>query len=172
MQVVEGFNFRLAYSDNSGNQTFEYTVWDRPWLKSREVTQVKNKIDTSRQAQQPNVPIVGAFANQDINNLPDDTKEIDSFLRGKFPELQNYKLTKAEMQVVEGANFRLAYSDNSGNQTFEYTVWDRPWLKSREVTQVKKVSSSTNSKGEKVVTTKTISQDQGQFKDALKKLFA
>ena len=129
------------------------------------------RINKSRHAQQPNAPIVGAYENQDINNLPNETKDIDSFLRGKFPELQNYKLAKAQVQVVEGANFRCTYSDNSGNQTFEYTVWNRPWLNSREVTEVKKVSSSTNGNGEKVVTTKTISQDQGQFKDALKKLF-
>lgn len=61
---------------------------------------VSIRINSSKHTQQPVGPIVGAYSTQDVNNLADDFKEIDTFLRGKFPQLQSYNLTKAETQVV------------------------------------------------------------------------
>lgn len=42
-QIVEGFNYKLviAAKDGSARNKYEAVVWDRPWLKSRQLTSFK-----------------------------------------------------------------------------------------------------------------------------------
>jgi len=56
--------------------------------------------------------MTGAYGDQDVDNLGDDLKEIDSYLTSQFPDLKDAELTQAETQVVEGVNYRYTYSLN------------------------------------------------------------
>lgn len=87
------------------------------------------KIDNHRQ--ENTSPIVGAYGVRDVNNLSDSMKEIDNFLKNTFPELQNFKLTKAQTQIVSGTNYRYTYTNETNNTSIEYTVWDEPWTNTR-----------------------------------------
>lgn len=82
-----------------------------------------------------------------MNNLPSDFKDIDNYLRQNVKGLGNLKLTKVRSQVVEGVNYEFTYSDDQSNKSYVFTVWDRPWLKDRKITEARKISTSKNDKG-------------------------
>lgn len=84
--------------------------------------------------------LVGGYEEQDANNLGDDLKEIDTYLKTQFPELQNSKLIKAETQIVQGVNYKYTYDLNDKpNTRIEFTVWDISWLKERKISEAKKI---------------------------------
>ena len=73
---------------------------------------------------------------------------------------------------MSGTNYRYTYTDDVGNKSIEYTVWDQSWTNTREISQVKKVSSYVNEKGETVSSIKTIVANKGQYVDAIRDLLA
>jgi hypothetical protein len=56
-------------------------------------------------------------------------KEIDQFIKSKFPELANAELQKVETQVVAGLNYRYTYVKDG--VSWAITVWDQSWTKTR-----------------------------------------
>lgn len=92
-----------------------------------------------------NVPvIVGGYSSFDVNNLTDSQKDIDSYLKSTFPQLNSLRLTDVQTQVVSGMNYKYTYTDDSNNKSYQYIVWDQPWMKNRQITQVKTVQHSVN----------------------------
>lgn len=84
--------------------------------------------------------MVGAYQEQDVSNLGDDLKAIDTYLKNLFPDLQNSKLTQAQTQVVEGINYKYTYDlNNKPNTRIVFTVWDIPWLSKRQITEAKRI---------------------------------
>ncbi|KAL3850948.1 hypothetical protein ACJIZ3_012830 [Penstemon smallii] len=51
-------------------------------------------------------------------------------------------LVKAESQVVSGTNYKLVISakDGSVSNNYEAVVWDKPWLKFRQLTSFDKIN--------------------------------
>ncbi|GLU20569.1 hypothetical protein SLE2022_367600 [Rubroshorea leprosula] len=93
---------------------------------------------------------VGAIPGgwQPIKDLNDThVKEIAEFAVSEFNKQSNTTLklnqiVKGEQQVVAGMNYRLTLnvSDGAETKSYEATVWERPWLKSRELTSFKPAS--------------------------------
>lgn len=121
---------------------------------------------------QQNAPLlVGGYATQDVNNMSDNMKEIDTYLKSTFPQLASYKLTDAQTQVVAGMNYKYTYSNDANNLSFEYIVYDQPWTSTRQVSSVKRIQKSFNENGDEVTTTKTLIQGEGQYLEAVNGLF-
>jgi hypothetical protein len=82
----------------------------------------------------PQVQVVGQWSVTSLNSI---NSEIDQWIRSQFPALKSATITKAESQVVSGMNYKYTYSLNGVG--YAVTVWDQPWLNSRQVTSVEKV---------------------------------
>lgn len=117
--------------------------------------------------------MTGAYSDQDPNNLGNDLKQIDTYLKQKFPNLNNWQLIKAETQVVEGINYRFTYSQEQTSVSYEFTVWDRPWLDSRKITSIKKIVQTKNDEGKDVKKIKTFTPtgSDDQWTDKVNGLF-
>lgn len=120
--------------------------------------------------------MTGAYSDQDPNNLGNDLKQIDTYLKQKFPNLNNWQLIKAETQVVEGINYRFTYSQEQTSVSYEFTVWDRPWLgssPSRKITSIKKIVQTKNDEGKDVKKIKTFTPtgSDDQWTDKVNGLF-
>lgn len=79
-----------------------------------------------------------------MSYLSDNEKEIDTYLKSTFPELNSLKLTNLQTQVVSGMNYKYTYTDDGKNKSYEYIVWDQPWMNNRQITQAKMVQHSVN----------------------------
>lgn len=118
--------------------------------------------------------VTGAYQDKDPANLGSDLMDIDGFLKQKFPNLNNFKMTKAETQVVEGINYRYTYSQENSNVSYQFTVWDRPWLNSRKVTLIQKTVTTKDDQGNESKATTPFTpatEDDDQWTDKIEGLF-
>jgi len=60
---------------------------------------------------QVNYPIAGGWSPIDINNLSQDQKAVDSYIRQNNQIYQKSKLIKGEQQVVAGQNYKFTYKE-------------------------------------------------------------
>ncbi|XP_049828716.1 kininogen-1-like [Schistocerca gregaria] len=154
--------------EGSNNQICTVKVWDRPWLKSREVTQVDCSAKSARRrrtapditppgglfdADTDNVDIksAAAFAVTEINNRQNsDDKLILVQILGAQSQIVAGSLHYLKLEIGEsncskansGATSECTLRENSNNQVCDVKIWDRPWLNKREITEIQCSSKS------------------------------
>ncbi|CAN6972224.1 unnamed protein product [Brassica rapa subsp. trilocularis] len=138
-QIVAGMNYRLILAANEGvaiagngeSKKYEAVVWEKPWLKSMNLTSFKPAIPIS-DVKNSHIVKIGEFAVSEYD------KQSKSGL--KFVEV-----VSGESQIVAGMNYRLIVAANEGipiagngeSKKYEAIVWDKPWLKSMNLTSFK-----------------------------------
>ena len=48
---------------------------------------------------------------------------------------------------MEGINYRFAYALDNGKEWIQVVVWDRPWLKAREITAATRIEAKVSATG-------------------------
>lgn len=68
------------------------------------------------------VTIVGGYSPIDVNNMSNEQRAIDSFIRGSEEKYLDADLVKGEQQVVAGMNYKYTYNVNEIDQKGEVEV--------------------------------------------------
>uniref|UniRef100_M4DLH7 Cystatin domain-containing protein n=1 Tax=Brassica campestris TaxID=3711 RepID=M4DLH7_BRACM len=141
-QIAAGMNYRLILADNEGvaiagngeSKKYEAVVWEKPWLKSMNLTSFKPAMLTRKQLRHK------ALTTQKIGEFAVSEYDKQSKSGLKFVEV-----VSGESQIVAGMNYRLIVAANEGipiarngeSKKYEAIVWDKPWLKSMNLTSFK-----------------------------------
>ncbi|CAG4984478.1 unnamed protein product [Colias eurytheme] len=138
-QVVAGSLTRIDFeATGQGNViTCHSKVWDRPWLKKKEINVTCNT-DSELSREKRGIP--GGETEQDPNdptflNLAQESLNKYFVTSGASQQYEKIQIKKVTTQVVAGSLTRIDFeATGQGNViTCHSKVWDRPWLKKKEI---------------------------------------
>ncbi|XP_049786846.1 T-kininogen 2 isoform X1 [Schistocerca cancellata] len=151
-------NSECTLKAGSNIQVCDVKVWDKPWLPTRQVTELSCSAKTSRRKREA---LVGGLVDADVNE--EGVKNAVDFALTEIDKTSNsaYKqvlvqILSAQKQVVAGTLYHLQFEvgdsncdkrsskadsecslkDGSNHQVCSVKVWDRPWLNKKEVTHL------------------------------------
>jgi hypothetical protein len=84
---------------------------------------VAHSLKLSQHLDTPNNIIVGGYSPLSVDNLPEDAKAVDDFIRSQHTDIKDGKLISASRQVVAGFNYHYVYQSVDGTKQWDIIVY-------------------------------------------------